>query len=88
MTLFEYAYLVKNIEADLVDYASRTIAWGNVGATTTIRDSNVWLLTSYLEYLVDYDVVNLTRNLLTPTQMNSFIYHIEQIINTNYNLTF
>jgi len=88
MTQFERDWLVKNIEYDVAEYARRAVALNNMGNGTIKHEDNVWMLTRYMELIVQHSLTRPNFNILTEAELDTMLVHIEKIVNKDYNLKF
>lgn len=88
MTQFELDFLVVNLQHDISRY----------GATLTNNISNgvyihkymlrLYFLTSYMEYFINYNLQDMTFNLIEPSGMKSLLKHTDIILNKQYDYDF
>ena len=88
MTQFEKEFLEANLEFDISIYSLKSVMLSSAGKDTFDRLDNEWLLMTYLDYIINYDLLNTIYNLLSADQMNNILSHCEKLLHKNYNVQF
>ena len=88
MTQSNKEYLIASYEIDVGKYVSESLERMKRGFNVKRRAVRLWLIMNYLDLISKHSVFMKELNVLEDEEMNNIVAHMNQLLNTNYNLYF